>query len=76
MLYEWLWLIFQITLNILFISDAYQEKSLTVLPFFHIYGLNGILNFAIRNGVHVVTIPKFTPESYLGCLLDYKVRNL
>lgn len=57
-------------------SDTYQEKILSVLPFFHIYGFNGILNGVLAHGLHMVTIPKFTPESYIECVLKFKVRNL
>ncbi|XP_024936948.1 4-coumarate--CoA ligase 1 isoform X2 [Cephus cinctus] len=49
-----------------------QETVLSVLPFFHIYGFNGILNFLMCHGVHIVTLPRFTPEDYLRCLAEYK----
>jgi acyl-CoA synthetase (AMP-forming)/AMP-acid ligase II len=46
---------------------------LTVLPFFHIYGFNGILNPSVFYGMHMVTIPKFTPEDYIACVAKFKV---
>lgn len=46
---------------------------LSVLPFFHIYGFNGILNPAILFGMHMVSIPKFTPEEYIACVTKFKV---
>lgn len=49
-----------------------QEMVFSVLPFFHVYGFNGILNLCIYNGVHVLTIPRFTPEDYLRCLVEYR----
>jgi len=55
--------------------DDYQERVLSVLPFFHIYGFNGILNGVLSHGLHMITIPKFTPESYIECVLKYKVRT-
>lgn len=57
-------------------TETTQDKALTVLPFFHIYGFNGILNLSLRNGMHVVTIPKFTPEDYLKALMEYKPEHL
>lgn len=53
-------------------SADYQERILSVLPFFHIYGFNGILNVVLMYGMHVITIPKFTPEAYIECVLKYK----
>ncbi|XP_030036697.2 probable 4-coumarate--CoA ligase 1 [Manduca sexta] len=48
------------------------EIVLTVPPFFHIYGFNGILNYNLSLGYHVVTMPKFTPDDYIKCLVEYK----
>ena len=50
-----------------------KDKILGVLPFFHIYGFNSILNNNMKNGMHIITLPKFTPEHYLQCLLKFKV---
>ncbi|KAM3957827.1 putative 4-coumarate--CoA ligase 1 [Aphomia sociella] len=52
------------------------DVILTVPPFFHIYGFNGVLNYNLRLGYHVVSIPKFTPESYINCLVEYKPTSL
>ena len=54
------------------ISGENQDISLTVLPFFHIYGFNGILNKCIQEGLHVVTMPKFTPEDYIKALVQHR----
>uniref|UniRef100_A0A1B6DDZ7 Luciferin 4-monooxygenase n=1 Tax=Clastoptera arizonana TaxID=38151 RepID=A0A1B6DDZ7_9HEMI len=53
-------------------SEDFQERVLSVLPFFHIYGCNGILNTSLVYGLHMISIPKFTPESYIECVLKYK----
>lgn len=53
-------------------SDTSQETVLSVLPFFHIYGFNGILNVVMMYGMHMITLPKFTPESYIECVVKYK----
>ncbi|XP_045525979.1 4-coumarate:CoA ligase 1-like isoform X2 [Pieris brassicae] len=52
------------------------DTTLTVPPFFHIYGFNGVLNYAQAIGSHLVSIPKFTPEDYLKALMKYRPRNL
>lgn len=49
-----------------------QDVGLTVLPFFHIYGFNGILNICLKEGTHVVTLPKFSPEDYIKALIEYR----
>nr|XP_015834352.1 PREDICTED: 4-coumarate--CoA ligase 2-like [Tribolium castaneum]XP_015834353.1 PREDICTED: 4-coumarate--CoA ligase 2-like [Tribolium castaneum] len=53
-------------------KDGKRHTMLTVLPFFHIYGFNGILNLCLKNGAHIITIPRFTPEDYLKTLVEYK----
>ncbi|XP_017768016.1 PREDICTED: probable 4-coumarate--CoA ligase 3 [Nicrophorus vespilloides] len=53
-----------------------QEKVLTVLPFFHIYGFNGIMNLVLREGLHMITLPKFTPEEYIQALATHKPEYL
>ncbi|CAB0032848.1 unnamed protein product [Trichogramma brassicae] len=51
---------------------TFQDVSLTVLPFFHIYGFNAILNYLAKIGSHLVSMPKFTPQDYIKCLLEYQ----
>ncbi|XP_026493886.1 probable 4-coumarate--CoA ligase 1 [Vanessa tameamea] len=52
------------------------DVVLTVPPFFHIYGFNGILNYNLVLGYHIVSIPKFTPEDYIKCLVEYQPTTL
>src|SRR5262249_20146631 len=44
-----------------------------VLPFFHIYGLMVILNFGLRCGSTIVTLPRFDLELFLKALQDWRV---
>ncbi|GBP48714.1 Probable 4-coumarate--CoA ligase 1 [Eumeta japonica] len=53
-------------------EKGHDETVLTVPPFFHIYGFNGILNYNLTLGFHIVSIPRFTPEDYVKCLVEYK----
>ncbi|XP_028027375.1 probable 4-coumarate--CoA ligase 1 [Bombyx mandarina] len=53
-----------------------DEVVLTVPPFFHIYGFNGILNYNLSLGYHIVTMPKFTPDDYIKCLVEHEPTTL
>ena len=44
-----------------------------VLPFFHIYGLVVILNFGLRVGATVITLPRFDLEQFLRALQDWRI---
>jgi len=44
-----------------------------VLPFFHIYGMQVILNLGLRAGSTIVTMPRFDLEGFLGLIQDRKV---
>ena len=50
--------------------------SLAFLPMFHIYGFTVILVGGLANGITLVTMPRFEPESFLKALQDYRVTNL
>lgn len=50
-------------------QESGNKTILSIPPFFHIYGFNGVLNLALRNGCNIVTIPKFTPEDYIKSLV-------
>ncbi|KAB0799126.1 hypothetical protein PPYR_07006 [Photinus pyralis] len=49
-----------------------NKKGLTVLPYFHIYGFNSIMNLSAKLGISLVSLPKFTPEDYIKALLEHK----
>ena len=53
-----------------------QETTVAVLPFFHIYAMNCIMTFGLRLGGKLVTVPRFEPEMYISCLVNYKVSIL
>lgn len=52
-----------------------DEVLIGVLPFFHIYGMQVILNSSIRHGHTVVTMPRFDMEMFLRLIQDYKVTH-
>lgn len=49
-----------------------RDTILTIPPFFHIYGFNGILNESIKCRNHLISIPRFIPEDYIQCLVEFK----
>ncbi|CAH0560616.1 unnamed protein product [Brassicogethes aeneus] len=53
-------------------KDGKRQTIFTVLPFFHIFGFNGIMNLSLRDGQHLITIPRFTPEDYIKTLIEYR----
>lgn len=60
---------------IIFAAD-FQEVLPLILPFFHIFGLNGMVLPRIASGAKLITIPKFTPELFISVLMKHKVRIL
>ncbi|CAB3379186.1 Hypothetical predicted protein [Cloeon dipterum] len=49
-----------------------QAKSLAILPLFHIYGLNAVMNLALSRGHNVVTLPRFEPGTFVRTMKKYK----
>jgi len=41
------------------------DRAMAVLPFFHIYGMTAVLNFAMWSGLCIVLIPRFDPVMVL-----------
>jgi long-chain acyl-CoA synthetase len=50
-----------------------DDVSLGVLPFFHIFGLNVVLNLALQTGGAVLAIERFDPESALESIRKHGV---
>lgn len=50
-------------------SRPSSDVILGLLPFFHIYGMNTILHYALAQGATLVSLPKFEPESFLQTLV-------
>jgi len=44
-----------------------------VLPFFHIFGMLVILNYSVRCGARVITMPRFDFEQFLGLVQKYGI---
>ena len=50
-----------------------EDTLIAVLPFFHIYGLLVIMNWALSRGTSIVVLPRFDLEQFLGAMQEYGV---
>jgi len=55
------------------IPSAPDEVIMAVLPFFHIYGMQCMMNCGLRAGATVVTLPRFDLEQFLRAHQDYGI---
>ncbi|CAO2654116.1 Nn.00g108490.m01.CDS01 [Neocucurbitaria sp. VM-36] len=49
------------------------DKFLGVLPFFHIYGLTGLVHQMLHRGIELVVMPAFDMETFLRGIQDHKI---
>ena len=50
-----------------------DDVALAFLPFFHIYGMQVLMNGLLANGVTIVTMPRFDLEEALTIVQDHKI---
>jgi acyl-CoA synthetase (AMP-forming)/AMP-acid ligase II len=50
-----------------------DDVALAVLPFFHIYGMNVIMNLGLHLGATIVTMPKFDLKECLQAIEKYRI---
>ena len=50
-----------------------DDRMIAVLPFFHIYGMNVIVNLGLWRGATLVTMPRFELEPFLSLLEQHRV---
>ena len=55
------------------INPTDDEVALAFLPFFHIYGMQVLMNLALSTGATVITMPRFDLEMALQLTQDRKV---
>ncbi|MGV8951021.1 MAG: AMP-binding protein [Cypionkella sp.] len=51
-----------------------DETMVAFLPFFHIYGMNVMLNTHLIAGARLICMPRFDLAAFLGFVQDHKVR--
>ena len=52
------------------------ETTVAFLPFFHIYGMNVLMNSYLARGAALVTMPRFDLEALLGHIQRHRVEKL
>jgi 4-coumarate--CoA ligase len=52
------------------------ETTVAFLPFFHIYGMNVLMNAFLARGAGLVTMPRFDLEAMLGHIQRHRVEKL
>lgn len=52
------------------------ERTVAFLPFFHIYGLQVLMNIYLAAGGGLVTMPRFDLEMYLDLVTEYRTPRL
>lgn len=50
-----------------------HDTLIAVLPFFHIYGMNVVMNYGLSKGATIVVMPRFEMEQFLKALETYKI---
>jgi len=53
-----------------------DDSALAFLPFFHIYGMQVLMNGLLADGVTVVTLPRFDMEQVLGLIQKHRITQL
>jgi long-chain acyl-CoA synthetase len=53
-----------------------QERLLAILPFFHSFGMTGVMNFAVSLGGELVILPRFNPRETLRTIARRRVTML
>lgn len=53
--------------------SASEDKFLGVLPFFHIYGLTGLVHQMLHRGIELVVMPAFDIETFLRAIQEHKI---
>lgn len=61
-----------LVLNLDIFLGSWQDKASAVLPFYHIYGLVLVFLINFSQGVQLVTMPRFHPESYVDMIRKHK----
>lgn len=66
--------------NLVQVEDALEvedgEVVLAVLPFFHIYGMQVLMNFFLSRGATIVTVPRFDLEQCLSIIQEHRITRL
>jgi acyl-CoA synthetase (AMP-forming)/AMP-acid ligase II len=50
-----------------------EDKTICVIPCYHVYGFHVVINLALRSGATVVTLPRFEGAEFFRALQNYKI---
>jgi acyl-CoA synthetase (AMP-forming)/AMP-acid ligase II len=50
-----------------------EDVVMAVLPFFHIYGMNVIMNMSLFQGASIVSLPRFELDAFLGATQQHRI---
>ena len=53
--------------------ESGKDKILGVLPFFHIYGLTGLVQQPLHRGIELVVMPAFDMKQFLNTIQEHKI---
>jgi acyl-CoA synthetase (AMP-forming)/AMP-acid ligase II len=53
-----------------------EDRTICVVPCYHLYGIHCVINLALRAGATVVTLPQFDLEEFLRAVQDYEINIL
>jgi long-chain acyl-CoA synthetase len=54
------------------VDPAGNESFLAVTPFFHVYGMTVVMNFAVSAAASMILLPRFTTKDVLHAIQRYK----
>jgi acyl-CoA synthetase (AMP-forming)/AMP-acid ligase II len=58
------------------VTDAHDEVVIACLPFFHIYGLQVVMNDGLQRGTTLVTMPRFDFGQFLQLIQQHRATRL
>ena len=61
--------------NLELASLRVDETCMSILPFFHIYGMVAIMLLSLHCGARQVVLPKFEPHSFLSAIQNYRISS-
>jgi acyl-CoA synthetase (AMP-forming)/AMP-acid ligase II len=61
------------SLAVIDLESGDDEAFVAVLPFFHIYGMQVLMNMGLRAGCRIVTMPRFDLEQFLSLHQEHQL---
>lgn len=53
-----------------------EDRTICVVPCYHLYGIHCVINLALRAGATVVSLPQFDLEGFLRAVQDHEINVL